>query len=307
VHRPSLLAAWFLALAPATCLAAGEELIDAIMRSDFVFDRGLTNAPFPPLGYLTLSDFGTAQYAGDCATADDCRFDTRQAAVGAGLPFWVRQKDMLVAGAALSVNGLEQDARERTVYSAGLLGAGIQQPTTELQWGAFVFPQWHSGVRGGSADTGQLITGAVARYRHSARFHTYYGLVYLGGEPDDLWLPYFGLDWFPNNEWVVSLVAPWPAVVWAPSPDWHLRLGAVPSGASWQFSQDGSKRTADLSRWQFGLSYERRVRRQIWAGLGAGVSGFGRLSIRDGDLETDFDIDDGAYVELFLRFRPGGY
>jgi len=171
--------------------------------------------------------------------------------------------------------------------------------------GAFAFPQWHSGVRGGSADTGQLIAGVAARFRHRPRSRTCYGLVYMSGEPDDLWIPYFGLNWYPNREWVVSLIAPWPAVLWAPSLDWHLRLGAAPSGASWQFSRYGNQRTADLSRWQFGLSYERRLYGQLWGGFGGGVSGPGRLRIRDDDLDTDVDLDHEPYFELFVRFRPG--
>jgi hypothetical protein len=85
---------------PAASWGAGEQLIDAIMRSDF----------------------GTSEFEGECAL-DDCGFDTQQLSAAGALPAWVGRRDMLPAGGAVSATRLEQGRRDRTVYSGGLLGA----------------------------------------------------------------------------------------------------------------------------------------------------------------------------------------
>jgi hypothetical protein len=293
-------------LSPAGVHAAGEEIIDALMRSDFVFDLDVSNAPTPALASLVVTDYGESRFAGDCVPPSECEYTASQASFGGMLPIWVGRRDMFAAGASVTANRLEQDASGTTVYGAGFLAAWIRQATPRWQIGAFALPQWHSAVGDGGRDTGQFVGGAVARYRHTARFHTYYGLVWLSGDPDDLFLPYFGLDWYISRQWTLSLLAPWPAVIWAPSENGMVRIGAAPSGASWRFSELGRKRTADLSRWKFGVNFEGRVRGALWAGVGVGASGLGRLRISDGEgVDLDTEVEGEPYIELFLRFRPG--
>lgn len=290
-------------LLPSQASAVGEEIIDAIMRSDFVFDRDVSNVPFPPLMEIRYNDFAEAQFEGDCGSGQRCSFEARQLSGALGVPLWVGRKHMFIAGGALAANWLEGEA-DRSVHDGGLLGAWFAQPNPQWQVGAFAFPQWHSVVGGGSARS-QLIAGAVGRRRHSATFHTYYGLVWLGGEPDQYLLPYLGLDWFPSKSWLVSLVMPWPSVAWAPDRNQVVRFGAAPAGASWQFDDDGRERSADLSRWNLGLSYERRLAGRIWGGLGGGISGLGSLRISDsGDLDLSEGIGREPYFEFFLRYHP---
>lgn len=290
------------ALLPPAALAVGEELIDAIMRSDFLFDRGVSNVPFPPLAELRYDDFSEARFDGDCGAAE-CRFEARQLSLAAGLPVWVGQKNMVIAGGAVSYNWLDGQGDQR-VYDAGFLGAWVGQPSAAWQVGAFAFPQWHA-VTDGGADGSELIAGAVGRRRHSPTFHTYYGLVWINGEPDQYLLPYFGFDWFPSPTWVVSMVMPWPAVSWGPDPDQLVRFGVSPAGASWQFDDEGRSRTADLSRWNLGLSYERRLAGRIWWGAGGGISGLGSLRISGDDgLDLTEGIGREPYLEFFLRYHP---
>lgn len=295
-----------LVAAPPGALAVGEELVDALMSSDFVFDVDRGNAPMLPLAGLVVTDFGSARFAGECVSAAACRFETAQVAANAAAPVWVGERDLLVLGGAVTANTLEQAGRSRTVYSGSLLGAWVRQAGPRWQLAAFALPQLHVGGGTGDAETGQFIGGGVARRRHGPRLHSYYGLVWLGGEPEALLLPYVGLDWYLSPSWTLSLLAPWPSVSWAPSGDWFLRFGAAPAGASWRFADQSRERTADLARWKLGVSYERRLHRSLWGGVGAGATSLGRVRISDEDgVALDADFENDPYVELFLRFRPG--
>ena len=74
--------------------AAGNRLIEAIMRSDFIFDRNISNVPFMPLAYVSYNQQSKLKFVGDCV-GENCEFDYHGISQGLALPVWVGQKNMI--------------------------------------------------------------------------------------------------------------------------------------------------------------------------------------------------------------------
>ena len=68
-------------------------MIEAIMRSDFIFDRNISNVPFIPLAYLTLNQQHNLEFSGGCVDID-CEFDYQSMSHGLAMPVWVGKKHM---------------------------------------------------------------------------------------------------------------------------------------------------------------------------------------------------------------------
>jgi hypothetical protein len=61
-----------------------------------------------------------------------------------------------------------------------------------------------------------------------------------------------------------------------------------------------------LSAWDFGISVQRRIYRNLWFGVEAGVSGLRGLTIVGGDWQSpDTRLDNAAYALLTINLRPG--
>ena len=119
--------------------AAGEKIIEAIMRSDFIFDKNISNVPFLPLGYLQLKHNHQIEFEDNCLAVDACEFGYSSLSQGFGLPVWVGQQDMLILGETLESDKLEFDNQTITINSWGVLAAWLSQPTPLWQVGAFAY------------------------------------------------------------------------------------------------------------------------------------------------------------------------
>ena len=57
--------------------------------------------------------------------------------------------------------------------------------------------------------------------------------------------------------------------------------------------------------WDFGLGAERRLGRNTWLSLEAGVGGFRGLRLSGSDVESpDLDVSAAPYVDIAIKFRP---
>lgn len=284
--------------------AIGERLVEAVMTSDFVFDRNISNVPFFPIGYLTLSQQNSLDIDEGCEL-ESCEFDYQSMSQGFGLPVWVGEKNMLILGESLQRDRLSWQGDNIQIDSAGVLLAWMAQPSESWQAGAFVYAYRGLGDDKLAREPKGSIGGVVVRHRHQARFHSYWGAVRFEEYSNVTIYPYIGFDWYIGEKWSVSAVLPWPTVSYAPNDDQLFKLGALFSGSEWVVDRDGEIITNDFEKWDIGFAYEHRLFSMFWAEIGIGYSGFGKLAIRsDSDIELDINTSDAPFIRLTFNIRP---
>ncbi|MFT5519538.1 MAG: hypothetical protein ACI9IA_000121 [Enterobacterales bacterium] len=283
--------------------AAGNRLIEAIMRSDFIFDRNLSNVPFIPLAYLNYNQQHDLKISDGCVETN-CDFDYQSITHGLALPVWVGEKNMFLLGETLESRTIERNTNSINVDSGGVLAAWVSQPSEKWQAGAFVYSYRGIGDDELAREPRGNISGAVARYRHSSNFHSYWGLIHLEDNNNETIYPYIGFDWYIGDKWSVSGLIPWPTVQYAPTKDVLYKFGALYSGAEWAVSNNGEVLTNDFEKWDFGFAYEHRLWNYIWGEIAVGYSGLGKFSISSGtNIEFDTEIESAPFIKLALNIR----
>lgn len=304
---PPLLFFWF----PLTAAAQNNPgfvqfLIDQYEHSDIQFSRADSNAPFIPIGFLGASYYGDAQVEGPHGVA--LTYNVKSMEQGAGLPFFLGDKDMLLIGEYIAQTEFDFDTtipNRFDVTSVGLPVGWLRQLNPQWQLISFVMPFGHYNHVDGGVWNWQYMGGLFARYEQSNNLWWAYG-IYADVTPgDDFYIPYLGAYWSINRQWTIEAIMPWPAVAYAPNQDWMFRLGASPSSASWSFNAEEEADSINLDAWDFGLGVEHRIQGNVWLGLEAGVGGLRAFRFTQGGSEAaDIDVSSGAYIELALRYRP---
>ncbi len=292
-------------LIPSPLLAAGEAIIEAIMRSDFIFDKNISNVPFLPLGYLQLKHNHAIEFEDSCLSVDACDFAYTSLSQGFGLPVWVGQQDMLILGETLESDALEFDNQTIRINSWGVLAAWIAQPSTSWQVGVFAYG-WKGFDQDAEVEQQRgLIIGGGGRYRHQPRFHSYWGLVGIDEGDDPLYYPYIGFDWFIGQTVSISALVPWPTISYSPDTDTIYKFGASVSGSDLVTEVDGKIRNNSLGVIDFGIGYEKRLSGMLWLDTGIGYSGYAKLLITsDSDIEFESNLERSPFLRLSLNLRP---
>lgn len=287
--------------------------LDAFNDSEFIFARGGSNVPFPPLAFLGASYYGDAKV--ESTGADDrgttIEYDLRSVTQAAAYPWLVSERDALVLGEYLGWSEFRiggDRAEDFNVTSVGFPMAWLRQVNREWQAAAFVFPLGHKSNRRDSEWAVQYMSGVFARYVQNNSLWWAFGFYSDVGPGDDFYIPYFGATWNINPQWTLSGIMPWPALLYAPTEDWLFRFGVSPSGASWSVSppEENEDVALNLDAWDLGFSVERRISGGIFASLEAGIGGFRGLRLDgDGFEDTDIDVHSSPYLKLDINFRPG--
>ena len=284
--------------------AAGEQIIDAIMRSDFVFDRNISNVPFLPLSYLQFSENNSLEIEGDCAGIS-CDFSYQSISQGLGLPVWVGQKHMLILGESLESDEIKYRGEKYRINSAGIIGAWLVQPSRDWQAGAFIYAYQGFGEGDLAREPKGSVSGVVSRFRHQPKFHSYWGFVRLQEYDDVVVYPYAGFDWLVGLEWSISALLPWPTVSYAPTKNRLFKAGALFSGSQWVADGNEQLLNNSFEKVDFGLAFEQRIRSMLWGELSVGYSGFGKVSIESSsELVFEGDIASAPYIRFSLNLRP---
>ncbi len=287
----------------ASPLLAGNQLIDAVMRSDFIFDRNVSNVPFIPLAYVNFNSQSNLEFKDECI-GDNCEFDFQSVSQGLALPVWVGKQNMVLLGESFESKSLNTGVNSIDINSAGILAAWVSQPSEKWQAGAFIYTYRGIGEDELARESKGNITGAVARYRHSPHFHSYWGMVRLEEYNNEILYPYIGFDWYIGKEWSVSGLIPWPTVQYAPSTDSIYKFGALYSGAEWLVNNNDNVYANDFEKWDFGIAYEHRLWNYLWGEIAVGYSGLGKFYIRSGtDIELDLDIENTPFIKLGINVR----
>lgn len=304
-HIILIIAFMFLAsFTPQPAQAVGDKLIETVMRSDFIFDRNVSNVPLFPLGYLS-ANYNDSIELEDCPQSPFCDFSYLSLRQGFGLPVWVGKKNMIILGESLELDQIESENQSLDLASGGLLIAWIQQSTPKWQNGLFYY------AYDGLNEDHQLkqpsgsYAGFVGRYRHDKKFHSYWGGVRVAETGDHTWYPYAGFDWYVDKEWFVSMVIPWPSLSYAPSTDEIYRLGASFSGSDWTNENWGQSVQNSFNKIDFGFSYERRLTQLLWVEARVGYTGLGQFSVSSsGSVDFSTDVSHSPFYRLGINLRP---
>ncbi|HSC66126.1 MAG TPA: hypothetical protein VLC79_00435, partial [Cellvibrio sp.] len=293
-----------LALASSDLYAFGEVMIDKILRSDFVYDRDITHMPFMPIGYLTATHQNELELD-QCPSGVDCEFQYQSISQGAGFPVWVGQNQMLVVAETLDVDVFETKTDSSTINTGGLMAAWVSQHSLEWQSAAFAYHYQNLDSHTRSENTSGTFAGLVGRYRHGARFHSYWGAVHFNGGGDAFTYPYAGFDWFIDRHWVISAVMPWPTINYLPDDKRIFKVGALFSETTWSVNTDNQFHTQDFSQVSMGAAYEQQISGAIWGEVSIGYTGLGKLQIEtDADTKITTDIANTPFIKLALNVRP---
>lgn len=263
----SLLLLFAMASAVAEEVATGfvQSTINGFEQSDFEFQRTISNAPFPPLGFLSGAVYSDVQV--DSPDGETLEYNVQRMSTMAAIPFLLGQRDALVAGVYLSRTEFDlkaEDSNDIRVSSIGLPVGWMRQQNPDWQLAAFVMPLGHDSDLDNSDWSWQYLGGAFARYVSSEKLWWAFGFYADVGSGEDFYIPYLGASWAINERWTLSAIIPWPALIYAPSTNVMLRLGVSPSGASWSLDQEQGEVGVNLDAWDFGLGAEYRPFGNIW-------------------------------------------
>ncbi len=284
--------------------ATGERLIDAVMRSDFIFDKSTSNVPFFPLSYLNVSVQNDLEIDQNCNVVD-CTFDYTSISQGFGLPVWIEQNNMLILGESLERDTLDFANSSTTINTAGLLAAWVSQPTPQWQAGGFIYGYQGIGGEVSTSTPSGIMSGVIARYRHEPEFHTYWGLVNLKEHNNNTIYPYLGFDWYLDKKWHISALIPWPTLNYAPTKNNLFKIGVLFSGSDWSSGNGDNISSNTFGKLDFGISWEQRLSNLIWSEVSIGHSGFGRLSIQsDADIDFESKIKGAPFFRFSINLRP---
>lgn len=278
----------------------------AFEQSDFEFQRSISNVPFAPLAFLTATSYTDVEV--EASDGRSLTYDVDRISQMATIPILLGKRDALLVGEYVSRSRFHLDlegASDFDVVSVGLPLGWFRQVNTDWQAAAFVMPLGNNSDRPGSDWSWQYLGGVFGRYIQNEQLWWAFGFYADVGSGDDFYIPYLGASWAINERWTLSAVMPWPALIYAPNDRWMFRLGATTSGASWNLDVESGAASVNLDAWDFGLSAEHRVWRNIWAGARAGASGLRGLRLQDSEVEEmDLDLSSNFYFGLTLNFRP---
>ena len=287
-----------------------QERIDAFRASDILFQRSDSNVPFMPIAFLNASTYSEAQVTNN-TTGETVNFEQQGVSAMGGVPFLPTNRDMLVTGAYVSSTQFTSEDPERDDFRVDSIGVPLgwlRQVNPRWQAAAFVMPFGHRSTQDEGNWSLQTLGGVFGRYTQHERLWWVFGVFADHSEQESYALPYVGASWSINDRWTLSAVMPWPSVMYAPTRDWLFSLGASPSGAAWSVQDQQRDVAISLDAWDFGLTVERRLHRNLWLSAKTGVGGLRglRYSTRDDDVEApDIDVGASAFFALSLRIRPG--
>jgi len=289
--------------------AEAESLVAALSRrfadSEFEFMRAQSNAPLPPVAWVSAVGYEGVHVSRTDTPITDAEFDQASLSEGAFLPIPFGSRDALVIGEWVEVTQLEleHEDNELDVLSFAVPIGWIRQASEQWQWAAFVSPLGHKSDR--DDWYWETLGGAFVRRLQSDRFAWVAGFYFDVSPLEDFYTPYLGATYVIDERWTLNAIMPWPSITFAPTADIFLRLGVAPSGASWTFEAGEHRPRVSLDSWNLGFRVETRIAGNAWVGVEAGVAGLRGLTFIDNDWQgLDVDLDETGYAMLTISFRP---
>lgn len=287
--------------------AGMQEVLEAIQASKFRFARTQSEVPFMPLGWLQDRYYPNSTFRPEEGDLAEAIAAENTLGLGAVLPAYVAERDMLMLGADFSLDhiavksGPYQDQRVLTLTP---VAAWLHQFGSDDLVGAFVAPMFSYELRAANDWGFSGYGGLVGMHYFSDELQLLYGGVYQNSFGDSMGFPYLGVNWLPAPRWSVALVIPWPTLTYAVSDRWLVQLAVAPGGSSWVQRDTHVESTQSLSSWNLTLGAGYRLHENLWLSGSVGVAGLRGLTITQGDREDRLESRPGAVFSLALQFRP---
>ncbi|MCK5881384.1 MAG: hypothetical protein KAG18_05860 [Sinobacterium sp.] len=282
-----------------SCFGYIQAMIEDIEASDFVFERSESQFPFLPVSSLQYIQYPENEEPTQNISEQAYSFDQFLM-----LPVWVGKKNMVIVSETLSSRRTVLNGQRFTQNKSGLILGWMQQANPQWQWGAFTYIQYYDNGHSHIDNSTETLSGALARYRHSGKVHSWYGLVYDTNGGDGYWLPYVGLEWMISPQWMLSFIPPWPSISYISDKGWITRFGILPGQTRALYSEEENVLVDDFSYWSMGLTVEKSLNENIWVAASTGYSGFGKFTLSDDQISLKNDLDSTPFFKLSLNFRP---
>jgi len=150
------------------------------------------------------------------------------------------------------------------------------------------------------------IAGGVG-YRFSDHFTLVAGVSAINLNGDAWVCPGINFDWVVNEQLRVGLYGPMPVVSYTPSEDWNFSLRGLPSGGTWNITDNnGDSRSIDLSSYQVGAFVGRRLADKLWLNAGVGFTLLNNIQYADpdgGHKLLDEDMGSGLFGQIGLSLK----
>jgi hypothetical protein len=283
-----------------------DDLTQMFAASNIQFSRSDSNVPFVPVAFVDGFTYSDVDLKADGIVLGS--FEQSTISQGAGLPILLGPNDALMIGEWVSWNHFDAKSggfQSFDVWSVGLPVGWLRQVDDSRQAAAFFMPLAQKASLPGSDWRIDFLGGVFGRHVESDDFWWVYGVYFDVGPGEDTYLPYLGASWELDQQWTISAVLPWPAVMYAPTRNTVFRFGAAPSGASWSLTSNQADVAFQLGNWDFGVSAQQRLSGNIWGKIEAGVGGLRSLRISGGEWQDpEFDLDASPYLSIGINFRP---
>ncbi|KZZ67315.1 hypothetical protein A3765_18905, partial [Oleiphilus sp. HI0130] len=290
-------------LATLSLEASADDFLDRMMmqfsQSEIVFQRAESNAPFLPLASANYKRYNDTKLKFD--NQPDISIDQTTFAQSAILPILATPKDIAFVGEWINSSNISSNKsgfESFDVTQAALPIGWLRQINQETQVAGFIAPLGYKATLDNSDWDWQTLGGLFARHVYDNDIWWAFGAYFDVGGIEDTYLPYLGAFWQIDEQWSVSAIMPWPAVLFAPTKDTFFRIGASPTGSSWQIDSGSSQINQEISGWDFGVSAEQRVFKNLWLNLETGLGGLRALRINGSHVSMpDFKVDASSYIK----------
>ena len=284
-----------------------QEMLEAIHASEFRFARAKSEVPFFPLGwvqdrYYPNSTFKSAD--GNLAEADVAE---NTLGMGAVLPAYIAQRDMLLLGGDLSFDNIAVKSgpyADQNVMTLTPVAGWLHQFGEDDLVGAFIAPMFSYELRAAEDWGVSAYGGVVGMHYITDKFQLLYGGIYQNSFGDSMGYPYLGVNWMPTPRWSIALVVPWPTISYAASDRWLFQLAVSPGGSSWAQRDGNYESTQSLSSWNMTLGAGYRCYEKLWLFAAVGVAGFRGITIESEEMEDRLESKPSMIFSLALQFRP---
>lgn len=300
----------FLLLVLLSFTANADDFLDRMMmkfsQSEIVFQRAESNAPFLPLANAQYKAYDDTKLKLD--DQQSISIDQTTFAQSAILPILATSKDVVFIGEWINNSHISSKStgfESFDVTQAALPLGWLRQVDPETQIAGFVAPLGYKATLDNSKWDWQTLGGIFSRHVYSDDTWWVFGAYFDVGGIEDTYLPYLGAFWQIDEKWSLSAIMPWPAVLFAPTKDTFFRFGASPTGSSWQVDSGSSQINQEISGWDFGISAEQRIFKNLWINLETGLGGLRALRLNNGHVSMpDLKVDSSTYIKLGINFRP---
>jgi hypothetical protein len=290
-----------------TVRAGMEETLEAIRTSQFRFARSQSEVPFLPVAWAQDRAYLDTQFKPEQGNLAEASASENTLGLGAVLPAYVADRDMLVLGGDVSLDTINVHSgpySDQSVLTLTPVAAWLHQYGEKDLVGAFVAPMFSNELRANEDWGFSGYGGVVCMHYYTDQFQLLYGGIYQNSFGESMGFPYLGVNWLPTPKWSVALVIPWPTVSYAASDRWLLQLTVGPGGSSWVRRETHFESTQSLSSWNLTAGAAYRLHGKLWLFTGVGVAGFRGATVDSGGSEDRLESKPSALITVAIQLRP---